>query len=651
LLRRRSRAEIAFRVHQEWTNAWLRWFPANPALPPEAPAAPLPEARAVAAALRGTAYAGQVEDLARSILRHEFPLLGFTVQAGPEIRWRRDYVAGRESGLSYFRCVPYLSFEKVGDHKLIWELNRHQHLIVLAQAALFNAEYNAEGPFVTEIEAQLESWWEQNPFHRGINWASALEVALRALSWLWVDHIAGASLRPEIRRRLHLELFRHGCHVENNLSVYFSPNTHLLGEVVALAALAAAYPHWPRAAQWRETAERRMPAELQRQVHGDGAHFEHASYYHAYALDMFLLYYVLTGRPEPMRPALARMAGFLDALLAEGRWLPLLGDDDGGRLFHPYGPRREFACATLATCAALFDRPEWLRAAEDLHVQAYWWLGPLALHPRPAARRSTLFPDAGVAVMQAPSVQVIADAGGFGFGRGGHSHSDALSMIVRHRDAELLTDSGACTYVGDARWRDWFRGSAAHNTVRIDGMDQAEPDGPFAWNGRPKVRLSGWHRAEAQDFLDAACRYRGFTHRRRILFLKPGRILVLDKVDGPPGSHLIEQFWHPGADAQQESARAFNLSGEAQLLLAGDPNVFWGKGGEHGWASPAFGQREAAPVIVVSRNAPLPVWLAAAVVIGERAGGLELAVEGEDATLALDSVVVRFPSEGLWTGV
>ena len=75
--------------------------------------------------------------------------------------------------------------------------------------------------------------------------------------------------------------------------------------------------------------------------------------------------------------------------------------------------------------------------------------------------------------------QILFDAGGFAPEAGGHSHSDALSLIVRQGDQELLIDPGTYAYVGDAHLRNWFRGSAAHNTIRIGGRDQATPAGPF----------------------------------------------------------------------------------------------------------------------------------------------------------------------------
>jgi hypothetical protein len=46
------------------------------------------------------------------------------------------------------------------------------------------------------------------------------------------------------------------------------------------------------------------------------------------------------------------------------------------------------------------------------------------------------------------------------------------------------------------------------------GRDQAVPAGPFRWLEKPDVRIKAWSSSPERDFLDAACRYAGFTHRR-----------------------------------------------------------------------------------------------------------------------------------------
>jgi len=147
-------------------------------------------------------------------------------------------------------------------------------------------------------------------------------------------------------------------------------------------------------------------------------------------------------------------------------------------------------------------------------------------------------------VMAEASAQVVVKAGPFGEGSGGHSHSDALSLTARLGNREILIDPGTFTYIADPAERNRFRGSSAHNTVRIDERDQAIPAGPFRWDGKPEVRVDQWAAAAKTDFLDASCSYGGFTHRRRILFLKPSRVVILDHVDGLAGEHLVEQFWH-----------------------------------------------------------------------------------------------------------
>src|SRR5712692_6748634 len=135
-----------------------RLFPTLPLplLPPPAQAAGL---------LRATSFPDDLCRDARDILAHRFPLLGLTIETGPEIRWRRDYVSGRETGCPYFQLVPYLDAARAGDHKIVWELNRHQHLVLLAQLYLFDADPQ----LLTEIWRELESWLDANPFQRAVN--------------------------------------------------------------------------------------------------------------------------------------------------------------------------------------------------------------------------------------------------------------------------------------------------------------------------------------------------------------------------------------------------------------------------------------------------------------------------------------------------
>lgn len=594
----RSAREILFRVRQESANLWLAAARPSIDVEPRLPFRQLPQPMDIARRLRGSPVAEDIERTARRVLDGDIPLLGFSVQAAHPIPWRRDAVSGIETGLDYFRRIPYLDAARAGDHKVIWELNRHQHLVLLAQAYAVSSDAG----FVRAIETQLRHWMEANPFQRGINWTSALEVGFRALSWLWILHLAGEVMDADLRRRMAVELYRHGLHLEFNLSVYFSPNTHLLGEAVALHAIGTLCPEFPRAERWRQLAGRIVAEQMFAQMRPDGSHFEQSSYYHVYAVDFFVFHALLAEAPAEYRARLERAAEYLRALHTDAGVMPFLGDDDGGRLFYPYGDRRRFGRATLATCAAMFNRPDLAVSMEDADEQAAWWLADFERAPAPLSREvSVLFPDAGVAAMRASGVHVLMDAGPFGVGGAGHSHSDALAITVHDGDRELLIDAGTYTYVGDAGLRSWFRGSAAHNTVRVDGRDQAVGVGPFRWRDKPDVRVLDWRTSAECDELAAECRYGGVVMRRRCRYLKPDRIWILDEIEGPPGEHDVEQFWHAAGVARADGG--FDIAGWRLMLSQSGAVV------ESAWRSPAFGRREEVPVVVLRLRAALPVRL------------------------------------------
>ena len=520
-----------------------------------------------------------VAELATEIRANRIPLFDRILETGPEIQWRRDYENGVTTGLDYFRRIPYLDRNRVGDHKNVWELNRHQHLVVLAQDAMLHDNLES----LAVIEKHISSWRAQNPYLRGINWTSALEVAFRALSWLWVWHLAADRLSVAARREILLGLEEHGRYLERNLSVFFSPNTHLLGEALALHALGLLMPGIPGAERWLSVGRRVMLGAMDHQVRADGSHFEQSTYYHVYALDMFLFHAILEEPPQAYLDSLRRMGEFLAALLGDAGRIPLMGDDDGGRLFHPYGRRDEFGRDSLAALGC--------------------YLG------EPAMRRLSAFTDTGLVRLVVNGCDVWFDCGPFGPGGAGHSHADALQIVMRFRGEEILIDAGTYTYVGDVRERDRFRGTAMHNTVRIGGLDQATPAGPFRWRDLPEVKLLSYEDARAS----AECRYRGYIHRRDVELAAHGEGAILTVVDtisreaGLSGeSVLLEQFWHMPLQAAK--------AGEIVWQLGGDISVE--EGGEFGWRSLVFGQREPAVALCARYRSKLPAVLTAEFLLG-----------------------------------
>src|SRR5207237_10703777 len=115
-----------------------------------------------------------------------------------------------------------------------------------------------------------------------------------------------------------------------------------------------------------------------RQVLSDGLHFEQSTYYHVYALDLFLHAAVLASLNNvPIPPEFDRtLEKMLDALCLLGRagMPPRLGDDEGGRLFDQGRKRGEHLLDPLATGAVLFGRGDFKSVAGELREETLWLL-------------------------------------------------------------------------------------------------------------------------------------------------------------------------------------------------------------------------------------------------------------------------------------
>src|SRR4030042_6944189 len=122
-------------------------------------------------------------DRADALLEHKFTYFSFRDEPfGDEIDWHRDYKNKKRAPLIFCKDIDYQDFKVAGDFKYIWELNRHQHLIVLARAYAISQDVR----YKKEVESQLAGWIRVNPFKRGINWSSPLELGIRLISWSWV---------------------------------------------------------------------------------------------------------------------------------------------------------------------------------------------------------------------------------------------------------------------------------------------------------------------------------------------------------------------------------------------------------------------------------------------------------------------------------
>lgn len=408
--------------------------------------------------------------------------------------WRAHPVSGQPTPLRHWSTLRFMEKDAGGDVKEIWELNRHRGLLRLAQAWYLTGDDR----WVEALGKRLDDWIVQNPVGMGINWASSLEVAFRAVAWVWIRQLTAASTlwTPARDAAFHTQLWHHGRHVATFDSVHHSPNTHLTGEALALAWLGRCYPEWPRAGRWRRLGESILLEELDHQVLEDGFHYERSPGYHRYTVEFYLLWLVLLRHakvplPEAVVPAATRMVEAMLAVRRPDGLLPGIGDEDGGLTLPLHDAHPREPAPLLALGAVLLDRPDWAGGLPpEAHALGWWslptalWTPPAPTAPSSRASTSASLPSAGyhMAREAAPGGWwCLVDAGPHGGRKTGHAHTDVGHVEIVHDRDPLVADPGSLCYSGDVARRRWDRSEQAHAMLTVEGAPLAEQGGPFRW--------------------------------------------------------------------------------------------------------------------------------------------------------------------------
>ncbi len=569
---------------------------------------------------------------AERVMRGEFDLLGFRSlrfgSSAAEPDWHLDPVHQQRAPMRFWSTVPFLD-AACGDHKIIWELNRQQHLLVLGRAYWLTGDER----YRERALGLLTNWIHANPPLVGINWASMLELAFRSLSWLWALHFFDEPHRPADEPwlvDLLIALDRQLQHIEQNLSYYFSPNTHLLGEALALYVVGQSLPLLASASRYAATGRRVLIDQVDAQIARDGGHAERSTHYHRYTLDFYMLALAvarITGDAVAVNAfsdAVTRLGGAARLLADHRGRLPHIGDDDGGILLPICGRVPDDLRDSLMAAAALVDRPDFRvgEAPED----TFWLLAHPDLDTRLQRARSlpplddvasAALPDTGYYVSRSRAGDhLVIDAGPHGFANGGHAHADALSLTLGVRGVPLLIDPGTGSYTANPAARDRFRSSVLHNTLVVDGRSQSMPAGPFHWASTASATAHIWRTSPGFDYLDASHDgYAPLLHRRHVLALHGDLVIVADLLEGT-GEHEVSVHWHldPRWSADVSGRRALlRTAGERVELavssgrierLAGDSGS-----ADVGWHAPVYGRIEPTSTLRVSVAGPAPLWL------------------------------------------
>lgn len=540
-----------------------------------------PAARAAIAAAAAATLAGRFSALGR-----DWPARD-AAELFPASLWRFDPVTtGAWPGPeAYALDIDFRHDGSRGDVKYVWEINRLQFLVPLAAEVLLADDARALGA----IETALASWHAANPPFRGVGWASGIEVALRAISLLVVASLAGERLSPLAQRQLGEILAASRFWLPRFPSRFSSANNHLVAELAGAYLIELGFGAEPQAIRAA------LIAEIDRQILSDGSGAEQTPTYAAFTVELALCAAFAARAagmpfPESFDSRISAFAGFIDSL---GEPTPSLGDDDEGRVLALGGDEPGYARSVASAVAGWLQRPGIAAAPGDLRTAIFG--APPALSVPPADL--TTFSEGGLTVWRGPlaghAATLTFDHGPIGYlSIAAHGHADALSLTLTLDGRPVLVDPGTWLYGSGGKWRDWFRGTAAHNTLSLYGHNQSRIAGAFNWSDKAASRWLGPLHASH----DGYHKLFGVTHERRIA-LDPDGFDVIDRLlDGTEEAELVFQL-APDLQATIEGSMVLvQRAGSPVLTLhLPSPAIAVARGGDApgagGWVSPRFGAR------------------------------------------------------------
>lgn len=541
--------------------------------------------------------------------------------------WNRDPKTNTVAPLLFGKTLDYRNESLVGDIKYLWEPNRHLQLVTMAQA--YSLTKNKT--YLDGLSAQLNSWFEQCPYPLGPNWTSSLELGIRLINWAFVWRLVGGADSPlfdgrdgaNLRKRWLASIYQHAHFIKGHFSRHSSANNHLIGEAAGLFVAAVTWPCWDEMAKWRCDAKNILEREILLQTMADGVNREQAVSYQQFVLD-FCIVSGLAARVAAIEfsdgywKQIESMLEYLASIMDVAGNIPMIGDADDGYVvrlsqdkdFCPYR-------SLLATGAILFARPDFKQKAGSLDDKTRWLLDDADAQYEAIVGEAGIlpvrhaFPEGGYYILggdfeTAVEVRLVVDSGPLGYlSIAAHGHADALSFTLSLGGSEFLVDPGTYSYHTQKKWRDYFRGTSAHNTIRIDGEDQSLSGGNFMWVRHANAICETWEPGEDGDrFVGSHDGYLRLSdpvlHRREIQLNKPKGVIRVTDTLHCEGKHQIERFWHFSEDCDVslgESSIVAEKAGkrlELRCIGADNMNAVLLRGEESppaGWVSRRFDEK------------------------------------------------------------
>lgn len=460
--------------------------------------------------------------------------------------------------------------EDIGDIRTNWELNRHFQFSCLAK----NYYLTGKKEYLDELVDLFEDWNKHNLFLHGAEWSSAMELGIRVNSWIYTYVFLTHAFEKYQEKKVLLDELAHGILVMSDYIIkhrakFSSANNHLIVEIFAVGMAGIFFDK----KEWIKLAVGILTGELPKQNYEDGVNKEMSLHYQGFVMEAYGLLWLALAKnkydiPQSWKQYLTHMSEYMADCCGDFGEVIVFGDNDEGKLLDFQGKIEDHYRYVLQLMGMLLDQKytdlslvenvSWITTKEqqEQYNEKKQYESKLVAH----------YKKGGYTVLRSRDHKVLIgmDHAELGFGRiAAHGHADALSIQAFYEGKPVLVDSGTYNYHVPKSVRNEIRSAKAHNTVYVEGVEQAEMLGPFLWGKRYKVEKVAAKKKEGCIEIDATISFSSITHRRKITFDFERKLVVEDFVDG---AEKAVQVWHTTnetvdmVDFQSESSSIFEDS-------------------------------------------------------------------------------------------
>ncbi len=501
---------------------------------------------------------GEWGKLAQDVKSGHFHLLGVEwPDKGRESKWFLDPHTGNHwSQSEYCFRIPYRHTSELGDVKYVWELNRLQYLQPMAALAAIGSDQE----MAAFCAKSIESWIDNNPPYKGINWASGIELSCRLVSVIVVISLIGADYFTGIqRRKIWSTLEAHGYWLYRFPSKYSSANNHLVAEASGLFLLGMLAPSLRDSERWLKYGKETLIRETGKQIYVDGVGAEQSPTYLAFTLEWLLLCAHVSRKngeefPDVFWKRIESAGDYLRWITDTSGNQPKIGDDDEGRVFYQEGEPDTYVCSVMSSISAVTGRFDLAPPVGTPGFREVIFGLAQTYVQEIAGVRS--FPEGGYTVYRDrhndAEHMLVMDHGPLGYlSIAAHGHADALSIWLSIDGQPVLVDSGTYLYHSGGDWRDYMRSTLAHNTLSICGDSSSQMSGAFNWSIKANAAL---HYVKVDNSkLKIQAEHDGFTqkygvrHQRAVEIVRDDLISIRDKLIGQVSNLEVEIgfLFHP----------------------------------------------------------------------------------------------------------